>query len=300
MMYYTSLMTWTLGRVADQMNDFQQATTVVGRVKELTTTQSALVDGLRPLALDAPPALEFCDVTFGYSGDAKVLNEISFRLNAGEVLGVVGRTGSGKTSLARLLFRFYDPSDGSIRIDDVDLRSFQLEMLRANVGFVTQDVQLFHATVRDNLTLFDTSIPDQAITRVLDKIGLTPWLDALAQGLDTPLAGSNALSAGEAQLLAFARVLLKNPRIVILDEATSRLDPVTEALVEAALARLLTGRTAILIAHRLHTLNRADKILLLEQGRMVEYGAYAVLAQNPASHFAALLRRGALVEEVAQ
>jgi ABC-type multidrug transport system fused ATPase/permease subunit len=300
MMYYTSLMTWTLGRVADQVNDFQQATTAVGRVKELTTTPSALMDGLLPLALDAPPTLEFRDVTFGYSVDTPVLREISFRLDAGEVLGVVGRTGSGKTSLARLLFRFYDPSNGSIRINNVDLRRFQLEKLRANVGFVTQDVQLFHATVRDNLTLFDTSIPDNAVTRVLNEVGLSPWLHALEQGLDTPLAGNNALSAGEAQLLAFARVLLKNPRIVILDEATSRLDPVTEALVEAAVARLLAGRTAILIAHRLHTLNRADKILLLEQGRMVEVGAYAALAQNPASHFATLLRRGALVEEVAQ
>jgi ABC-type multidrug transport system fused ATPase/permease subunit len=297
MMYYASLMTWTLGRVADQMNDFQQATTAVERVRELTATQSALVDGLQPLALAAPPALEFRDVTFGYGVDAPVLHGVRFRLEGGEVLGVVGRTGSGKTSLARLLFRFYDPNEGSIHIDGVDLRGFQLETLRANVGFVTQDVQLFHATVRDNLTLFDSSIPDHAIEQKLAEVGLSPWFATLEQGLDTPLAGSSALSAGEAQLLAFARVLLKNPRIVILDEATSRLDPVTEELVERAVARLLQGRTAILIAHRLHTLNRAGKILLLEQGRIVEYGSYAELAQNPNSHFAALLRRGTLSEE---
>jgi ABC-type multidrug transport system fused ATPase/permease subunit len=297
MMYYTSLMAWTLGRVADQMNDFQQATTAVGRVKELTATQSNLIDGLQPLTLTAPPALEFRDVTFGYNADTPVLREVDFQLEPGEVLGVVGRTGSGKTSLARLLFRFYDPQSGFIRINEVDLRGLQLEMLRANVGFVTQDVQLFHASVRDNLTLFDSTIPDHAILRVLQEVGLSDWLNALDEGLDTSLAGGNALSAGEAQLLAFARVLLKDPRIVILDEATSRLDPVTEALIERAVAKLLAGRTAIVIAHRLHTLTRVNKILLLDQGRVVEYGPYATLAHDADSHFAQLLRQGALVEE---
>jgi ABC-type multidrug transport system fused ATPase/permease subunit len=272
----------------------------VGRVKELTQVQSSLVDGSQPLTLISPPALEFQDVTFGYSAGVPVLHDLSFQLEPGEVLGVVGRTGSGKTSLARLLFRFYDPAEGFIAINGVDLRCFQLDSLRANVSFVTQDVQLFHAPVRDNLTLFDPSITDEAIVAVLEEVGLLPWLNAQEQGLDSPLAGSHALSAGEAQLLAFARVLLKDPRIVILDEATSRLDPVTEALVEAAVARLLEGRTAILIAHRLHTLKRADKILLLEQGRIVEYGSYAELVNNPDSHFATLQRSGALVEEMAQ
>ena len=298
LMYYTGLIAWTLGVITDHVNDFQQATTAVIRVRELTSTHSALGDGLQSLSLAAPPALEFHDVTFGYARDAPVLHNISFRLDPGEVLGVVGRTGSGKTSLARLLFRFYDPNRGSIRIDDVEVRDFQMEALRANVGFVTQDVQLFHASVRDNLTLFDTAIPDGDILRVVAEVGLLPWLDALEQGLATMLEGGNALSAGEAQLLAFARVLLKDPRIIILDEATSRLDPVTEALVERAMARLLTGRTAIVIAHRLHTLDRADKILLLEQGRVVEYGPRTALAEDSRSQFAALLRRGTLAEEV--
>jgi ABC-type multidrug transport system fused ATPase/permease subunit len=213
-------------------------------------------------------------------------------------LGVVGRTGSGKTSLARLVFRFYDPTAGTIELDGVDLRQMQLESLRANVGFVTQDVQLFHATVRENLTLFDPAIADADILRVVAEVGLTTWFEKLEQGLDTLLAGGNSLSAGEAQLLAFGRVLLKDPRLVILDEATSRLDPVTEVLVEQAMARLLQGRTAIVIAHRLHTLTRAGKILLLEQGRVVEYGGRAALAEDATSHFAALLRRGTLAEEV--
>lgn len=300
LMYYTSLMALTLTRIADQMNDFQQATTAVVRLKELTEVQSALIDGLQPLALENAPTLEFKQVDFGYSADSRVLHDLSFRLEAGEVLGVVGRTGSGKTSLARLLFRFYDPQAGSIRINDVDLRGFQLDALRANVGFVTQDVQLFHASVRDNLTLFDGSVPDHAIQRVIDEVGLASWLVTLPNGLDTLLMGSNGLSAGEAQLLAFARVLLKDPAIVVLDEATSRLDPITEGLIERAVERLLVGRTAIVIAHRLHTLARADKILLLAQGEQVEYGPYATLANNPDSYFAALLRQGNLAENLAE
>ncbi len=298
LMYYTSLLAWTLGKITDHVNDFQQASTAVMRVRELTTTQSALVDGKRPVTRTAPPALAFRHVTFGYSAETPVLRDVSFELAAGEVLGVVGRTGSGKTSLARLLFRFYDPASGTIELDGVDLRQLQVESLRANVGFVTQDVQLFHATVRDNLTLFDPSVADADILRVVPEVGLTAWFEKLEQGLDTLLAGSNALSAGEAQLLAFGRVLLKDPRLVILDEATSRLDPVTEVWVEQAVARLLQGRTALVIAHRLHTLTRADKILLLEQGQVVEFGQRAALAQDATSHFAALLRRGTLAEEV--
>jgi ABC-type multidrug transport system fused ATPase/permease subunit len=278
------------------VNDFQQATTALGRIKELTATQSALIDGTQSLALDAAPALDFRGVTFGYSADAPVLHDLSFRLQPGEVLGVVGRTGSGKTTLARLLFRFYDPWQGSIHINDVALRDLQLESLRANIGFVTQDVQLFHATVRENMTLFDSSIPDDAVLHALLEVGLSSWLGGLEQGLDTVLAGSNALSAGEAQLLAFGRVLLKNPAIIVLDEATSRLDGVTERHIEQAVTRLLQGRTAILIAHRLHTLTRAGRVLVLEQGRVVELGTYDALAQDPNSHFAALLRRGALLE----
>jgi ABC-type multidrug transport system fused ATPase/permease subunit len=297
MMYYTTLMTWALGRMAEQVNDFQQATTAIGRIQELTTTQSALVSGSHLLESAQPPTLDFCQVNFGYQVDAPVLQEITFRLEAGEVLGIVGRTGGGKSTLARLLFRFYDPVTGAILLDGIDLRHFQLESLRANIGFVTQDVQLFHASVRDNLILFDHAVADQAIVATLHEVGLSGWLQGLEHGLDTRLAGNQALSAGEAQLLAFARVLLKDPRIVVLDEPTSRLDPVTETLIERAVTRLLAGRTALLIAHRLHTLHRADKILVLEGGRIVEFGQRTDLLADPASHFAALLRHSTFASE---
>ena len=162
---------------------------------------------------------------------------------------------------------------------------------------VTQDVQLFQATVRDNLTFFDRRIDDGTVERGLRELRLWDWVCSLPQGLDTPLAGSGAgISAGEAQLLAFARAFLKNPGLVILDEASSRLDPATETLLEGAIDRLLRERTGIVIAHRLRTVQRADDILILEAGRVVEYGPRERLAADPASRFSHLLRTG--LEEV--
>jgi ATP-binding cassette subfamily B protein len=164
---------------------------------------------------------------------------------------------------------------------------------------VTQDVQLFHASVRDNVTLFDRAVPDERVAAVLEEVGLGGWLSNLPEGLSTDLApggGANGLSAGEAQLLAFARVFLKDPGLVVLDEASSRLDPATERLLERAVDRLLSGRTAIVIAHRLSTVERADRVLILDKGRVVEEGAPARLAADPASRYSRLLRSGLAAE----
>jgi len=224
-----------------------------------------------------------------------VLHNLSFRLQAGRVLGLLGRTGSGKTTIARLLFRWYDPQEGEIRLGDVDLRRARIDALRARIGLVTQDVQLFQASLRDNLTFFDPAVSDEKLVATLEALGLTGWLARLPQGLDSPISGE-ALSAGEAQLVALARVFLKNPDLVILDEASSRLDPATEALLGQVLDRLLQGRSAVIIAHRLQTVDRADDILILEQGQAIEHGPLRQLAADPDSHFARLLRTG--IEEV--
>jgi len=222
------------------------------------------------------------------------LQSLTFHLPAGQVLGLLGRTGSGKSTLARLLLRLYDIQRGQIRLGGVNIAEVPLRELPHHVGFVTQDVQLFQTTVRNNLTFFNTSIPDRTILQTLDQLGLMPWLEALPQGLDTELgADSGGLSAGQAQLLAFARVFLKDPGLVILDEASSRLDPLTEQLIERAVDRLLENRTGIIIAHRLKTVERADQILVLEQGQVVEYGDRATLVSNPHSRFAQLLKTGA-------
>ncbi len=227
------------------------------------------------------------------SSAERVLHDIAFGLPAGQVLGLLGRTGSGKTTLTRLLFRLYDPTAGAIRLGGAELRQVALADLRTRVGIVTQDVQLFQATIRDNLTLFDREIADERVLAALAELGLRPWLDSMPGGLDTELGPSGAgLSAGEAQLLAFARVFLRDPGLVILDEASSRLDPATERLIERAVDRLLQGRTGIIIAHRLATVQRADTIMILEQGRIAEHGPRAALAADPGSRFATLLRVG--------
>jgi ATP-binding cassette subfamily B protein len=233
-----------------------------------------------------------------------VLKDISFCLEPGTVLGLLGRTGSGKTTLTRLLFRFYDPDQGSVQIgatlsaDDLaDLRRLPRSLLRRQVGMVTQNIQLFNATVRDNLTFFDRCIPDAKILEVVEALGLASWYQKLSKGLDTVLDSSGSgLSAGEAQLLAFMRIFLRDPGLVVLDEASSRLDPATEALVERAVGRLVQGRTAIIIAHRLSTVQRADEIMVLENGQVLEHGEREQLACDPESRFFQLLQTG--MEEV--
>jgi ATP-binding cassette subfamily B protein len=256
-------------------------------------TRSAIIE--RPTArLAAPPfAVDFERVVFGYEGEAPVVRELSFHVQPGERLGLLGRTGSGKTTLTRLLFRLYDPLGGTIRLNGIDLRTLALPDLRQHIAIVTQDIQLFNASVRDNLTFFNCDIADARIMQVLDELDLLDWLDRLPKGLDTKLEpGGKGISAGEAQLLAFARVYMKDPGLVILDEASSRLDPATDHRLQRAVDRLLAGRTAIIIAHRLATVQTVDSILILEEGHCCENGPREELASNPQSRFAQLLRTG--------
>ena len=323
---------WQTIEVVDQL---QRASAAFNRIVKLRQIQPNLQEGAGISLPPGPLAVAFEQVAFHYD-DAEplrtrqiagmkvdsadltvvdeeeapvakevVLNDISFHLPPGTILGLLGRTGSGKSTLSKLLFRFYDPTAGRICLGTsgamFDLRQTRQADLYGRVGMVTQDVQLFHASVRDNLTLFDDRIPDERILTVLDEVGLRAWLDRLPNGLATELSGDDSnLSAGEAQLLAFARVFLADPGLIILDEASSRLDPATEQRIEAALDRLLTGahgaRTCIIIAHRLTTVQRADEILILDKGTIAEYGSRTALAADPNSRFAQLLQTG--MEEV--
>lgn len=295
--HYISLLEEPLWAMTHEIDTFQTIGACVERLSEFRKLQPEVVDGPGVEAVSGPPGLAFEDVTFSYNGSDPVLAGLSFSQKPGSVLGLLGRTGSGKTTLARLIFRLYDPHEGRIALDGTDLRQFQLTALRQRVALVTQDVQLFRASVRDNLTFFDRSIPDAQILATLEQLELCEWLRGLPNGLETELeTGSRSLSAGEAQLLAFARVFLRDPGLVILDEASSRLDPATEQKLERAIDKLLQGRTAIIIAHRLHTVHRADDILILEDGQTSEYGARQSLAADPNSRFAQLLQTG--LEEV--
>lgn len=334
--HYTKMLETPLRTITYKLQQLQRAGASVGRVRQLLNLKSRLVTGAastRPTGERPKGAhtlsLRFENVSFGYddrddvaSSDAEaataptgnggeeakketVLHDISFELAPGTVLGLLGRTGSGKTTLIRLLVRFYDPDAGAIILSDqsteIALHEMPLADLRRRVGVVTQEIQLFNATVRDNLTFFDPTIPDATIIEVIEMLGMGPWLAKLEQGLDTELgsgssAGAGGLSAGEAQLLAFVRIFLQDPEVIVLDEASSRLDPATEHLIERAIDQLLEGRTAIVIAHRLSTVHRADEILILEAGRVLEHGERIALAQDPTSYFHDLLRLG--LEEV--
>jgi ABC-type multidrug transport system fused ATPase/permease subunit len=292
--YYTQLLFQPLSLISHQIDDLQKASAGIVRVQELLNTESALADGPGAAFPPGPLPVEFRHVAFGYESEAAVVEDLTFRMEPGEVIGLLGRTGSGKTTLARLLLRLYDPAQGSILLGGVDLRMAKRADLRRHIGMVTQEVQLFRATVRDNITFFDASITDARIMQALDDLGLLEWHRRLPDGLDTMLsAGGGGLSAGEAQLLAFTRVFLKDPGLIILDEASSRLDPLTERLIERAVHRLLQDRTGIIIAHRLATVDLADTIMILEDGRIAEYGQREALAADQSSRFSHLLRTGA-------
>ncbi|HET8631417.1 MAG TPA: ABC transporter ATP-binding protein [Thermomicrobiales bacterium] len=296
---YTEVLRQPTEQIRTEVQDFQQADASIGRIEGLLGTAPRLADGPGAALPPGPLGVDLDGVTFGYAPDVPVLRDVSVHLAPGRVLGVVGRTGSGKTTLTRLLARFYDPAAGAVCLGGVDLRAARLAAVRARVGLVTQEVHLFNASLRDNLTLFDGAVTDDRLAAVLEALGLAGWLRDLPDGLDTVLGpGGEGLSAGQAQLLACARIFLRDPDVVILDEPSSRLDPATERLVQAALGRLLDGRTGVIVAHRLATLAHADDILVLEEGRVREHGPRLALAADPASRFAGLLRVAA--EEVAR
>ncbi|HEY1752522.1 MAG TPA: ABC transporter ATP-binding protein [Caulobacteraceae bacterium] len=299
---YTAMLRQPLETIGGQIQDLQRTMASLGRVLELQAMSPRVRPGPGLAWTGASPRIEVDRVSFAYAEGEPVLSDVSFHLEPGATLGLLGRTGSGKTTLTRLICRLYDPTAGEIRFDGEPIAKATLAQLHAHVGVVTQDVQLFQASIRDNLTFFDSAIPDARLQGVLADLGLGAWLGRQAQGLDTVLQGSGGLSAGEAQRLAFARVFLKSPGVVLLDEASSRLDPATERLINRATERLLGGgdagarRTTIIVAHRLSTVRRVDRIMILEAGRIAEHGARAALAADPGSRFSRLLSAG--LEEV--
>ncbi|HEY3062178.1 MAG TPA: ABC transporter ATP-binding protein [Chloroflexota bacterium] len=290
---YTQVLNRPIEQITRQMQDLQQAGAGLRRIRELMRVQPSLSDGARDLPTGAL-SVALSGVSFGYLPDEPVFEGLTLCLDGGQVLGVLGRTGIGKSTLAKLLLRLYDPGAGCIQLGGIDLPQVRFTSLRERVGLVTQEIQLFHATVRDNLSLFDPAVSDGAMLDVLEQLELGAWLRRLPHGLDTRLAPGNAgMSAGEAQLLAFARVFLRDPGLIILDEASSRLDPATERRIEHAIARLLDGRTGIVIAHRLATIERVDQILILDDRGIREWGPRTALAKDPGSALSALLRTGA-------
>jgi ATP-binding cassette subfamily B protein len=303
---YADMLRKPLEQIAEQLKEFQKAMAGARRASTLLATDPAIADGPDDGAALPHDALsvDLDAVTFAYGDQgAPALRQVDLHLAPGTHLGLVGRTGSGKTTIGRLLARTWDvgrgdgAGSGAVRLGGVDVRDLTVDALRARVAVVTQDVELFRASVRDNLTLFGTrAADDERLLAVVDEVGLADWLAALPDGLDTRLDGGQGLSAGEGQLVAFARAFLADPAVVVLDEASSRLDPVTEERITVATEALLAGRTAVIIAHRLDTLDRVDEIAVVDAGRVVEHGRRADLAADPTSRYAGLRRAAALAD----
>ena len=261
------------------------------RMFEILDTRTETAD--RPGAVVLPPfssEIEFRDVTFRYPDDeGAVLRGVSFAVRAGEVMAVVGLSGAGKSTLVNLVPRFHDVTGGAILIDGVDVRDVTLPSLRRAIGIVTQETFLFDASVADNIAYAAPGTPRESIVAVARAAHAHEFIVDLPQGYDTVIGErGQRLSGGQRQRLTIARALLKNPPILVLDEATSALDAESELLVQDALARLLLNRTAFVIAHRLSTIRRADAIIVLEGGRVVESGRHEELLARPGSSYAKL------------
>ena len=223
-------------------------------------------------------AVEFDHVTFAYEEGKPVLKDISIQAHPGQTLALVGHTGSGKSSIMNLLYRFYDPQEGEIRIDGQNIRHFSRESLRSHMGIVLQDPYLFSGTIASNVAMSQTDIDRDRVLDALKQVGALPMIQRLEKGIDHPVVEKgSAFSSGERQLVSFARTLYMNPKILILDEATSHIDTETEEIIQKAMAVLQKGRTTFIIAHRLSTIQDADQILVLSEGRIVERGQHADL-----------------------
>jgi ABC-type multidrug transport system fused ATPase/permease subunit len=260
-------------------NTFLSATAALDKIMDVMDDEPEIED--RPGALDLP-AIEglvaFEGVRFAYGRGPEVLHGIDLNVEPGTTVALVGHTGAGKSTIAKLLARFYDPRAGRITVDGHDLRDVTQESLRRQLGIVPQEGFLFAGTVRENIAFGRPAATDEEIAAAAKAVGAHEFIDALENGYDTEVAERGGrLSLGQRQLVAFARALLADPRILILDEATSSVDIGTERKIERALRLLLAGRTAFIIAHRLSTIRNADLIVVLEHGRIVEQGTHAEL-----------------------
>ena len=270
-----------IARFSEWLGEFRQGLAALGKVVGLIRTENAVAERPGAVELAAGVELELDAVTFGYGGGPPVVKDVSLALEAGEHVALVGVTGAGKSTLAKLLTRQYDPQRGSITLGGIDLRDATLESLRRRIVMLPQEGHLFSGTIADNVRLAHPDAPDEEVVQALDEIGELERFESLPDGIHTDVQTRGVrLSAGERQLVGIARVALADPAVIVLDEATSSLDPATEAAVERALAAVAAGRTVITIAHRLSTAERADRVVVMDAGRVVEVASHDELVEQ--------------------
>lgn len=272
---YISLFFRPIRMIADRFNVIQLGVVSTNRIAKLLDNEDMISreGSLKPSEIQGN--IKFDKVWFAYKGDDYVLKNISFEVKEGETVALVGATGAGKSSIINLLSRFYDINKGQIFLDGKDIEEYDLGYLRENIGVVLQDVFLFSTSIEENITLGDKSIPKEKILEAADLVGARKFIEKLDKGFDYNVQERGAtLSVGQRQLLSFVRAMVYDPKVIVLDEATSSVDSETEELIQKAIEKLMKGRTAIVIAHRLSTIQKADKIIVLDKGEIVEQGTH--------------------------
>ncbi len=272
---------YPLVRVASQFSTIQSGFAAMERIFSIVDAEIEISNPESPVIKKLKGHISFEEVHQQYEEGVPVLRDINLDIKAGESIAVVGHTGAGKTTIASLLMRFYDINKGSIKIDDVDIREYDLHNLRSQIGLVSQDVFLFSGTVLDNIRYGHPTASKEEVEKVINIVAAQEFIDALPDGLETELGErGKGLSAGQRQMISFARTLLANPKILILDEATAAVDAYTEWKIQEALDKLLADRTSIVIAHRLTTIKNSDRIIVMDQGKIVEEGNHDTLIKE--------------------
>ncbi|SFB35499.1 ATP-binding cassette, subfamily B [Lentibacillus halodurans] len=285
--FYIGMFWEPISRLGQMYNQLLMAMSASERIFEFLDEQPNVVDKTDGVDLtDMNGRIEFDHVQFSYDEERIALHEISLDIKAGESIALVGHTGSGKSTIANLISRFYDPTKGSVKIDGRNLRDVRLSSLRRQISVVLQDTFIFSGTIMENIRFGRPDATDEEVIEASKVVGADDFIQRLANGYETEVEErGNILSAGERQLLSFARALLADPKILILDEATASIDTETEVKIQAALQRLLKGRTAIIIAHRLSTIRESDNIFVLENGKILENGSHDELMQRHGEYF---------------
>lgn len=278
---YLNLLFRPIRMLADKFNQLQMGIVAADRVFKVMDTQEHIENKGKVKVDSLEGNISFDNVGFSYDGENEVLKDISFDIQSGQTLAIVGSTGSGKSTIINILSRFYEIQRGNIYIDGVDIRDYELENLRSHIAVVLQDVLLFNGTVLDNITLRSEGISREEVIKAAKIIGADTFIENMPDGYDYQVRErGNNLSVGQRQLISFVRALVLNPEILILDEATSSIDTETESIIQYAIEKLIEKRTSIIIAHRLSTISHADKILVLDKGRILEYGSHDELLKN--------------------